>query len=254
MEGISSTAALDKPIPEGGRRKIQSAFNEYNTLRTTDLGLLKSTFLPSIGLNSSLTGLSYLISYSTDRVEIKDVFWGGTQVINVWWAALGRPVFQSNLPITGAWDLLSWTQKLLVFSVSLWGTRLTYHIAARGCQRRKWGDNDDSRYDKVKSQQGFWKTAYWKLYLPEALFQSVIALPFTIPFSGSGKTLPTADVGFPGIARAAGVGLFTAGFALEVIADAQLKSMRGHGLQRNGAWSIVRHPKYVSLSLFSKVF
>lgn len=56
--------------------------------------------------------------------------------------------------------------------------------------------------------------------------------------------------GNPGcqIANAAGVFLFTTGFALEAGADWQLenhKQQRTVGLLREGVWSIVRHPKYV---------
>ncbi|BDD64391.1 hypothetical protein MPDQ_001658 [Monascus purpureus] len=247
MEVPGSTSALHGRV--GGMpntNNIKSSVNEYKTRRTSDIGLLKSTLLPSLGLNTSLSALSYLLSLSTNRVEIKDCFWGGNQVVNVWWTALGKPICQSNLTVAKAWNNLSWTEKLLLFSVSLWGTRLLYRVASRGIRRTRSGKgNDDPRYTKVKKQYGFWKTAFWKLYLPEAVFQSVIALPFTIPFRGGGTVPPTGNGRFQDIARAVGVGFFGVGFALEVLADVQLSCYRGSGLQRGGVWSIVRHPNYL---------
>lgn len=127
---------------------------------------------------------------------------------------------------------------------------MTYQIASRSVHRCKTGKGDDPRYTQPKQEYGFWKTAFWKLYLPEALFQSVIALPFTVPFRGGG-TVPPVGAGELGdgqikdIVRMVGVGVFVVGFALEVLADTQLRGYKGKGLQRGGVWSIVRHPKYV---------
>jgi protein-S-isoprenylcysteine O-methyltransferase Ste14 len=45
------------------------------------------------------------------------------------------------------------------------------------------------------------------------------------------------------------VGMFTTGLAMETLADYQLdqyKAEGGRGILREGVWSIVRNPKYVS--------
>lgn len=56
-------------------------------------------------------------------------------------------------------------------------------------------------------------------------------------------------------AHDAAVFVFSAGFALEVLADYQLnkhkKKTGNASLNREGVWSIVRHPKYVSTSIIS---
>ena len=201
-------------------------------------------------------------------------------MINAWWTALGSSVYEQRhqlqqgegsgpgislaSSITNAWDGLSWTQKLLLFGVSLWGTRLSYRIGSRGVRRYHSGKgNDDARYLEAKSQPGFWKTAYWKLYFPEAIFQTLIALPFTVPFRSGGNAIASPAAydnnshGLRDIARAVGVAVFGIGFALETIADEQLvyhhKKHRS-GLVRNGVWSIVRHPKYVFHFPFPLVF
>lgn len=253
MEAASTNNALHTPYGGVNTSHVRSNINDYNsTIRTTDIGLTKNTIFPSIFLNTSLSGLSYLVSYSLDRVEVKDWFWGGNQVANVWWSAIGRRVCESHLSVADAFEQLSWTQKLLLCNVSIWGSRLAYRVASRGFRRHRSGKgNDDPRYLPVKQQPGFWKTAFWTLYLPEVAFQAVIALPFTLPFRGGGTIPPigggpSGDAsGFTDVVRALGVGLFGAGIALEGIADCQLSNFKGKGLERSGVWSIVRHPKYV---------
>lgn len=48
--------------------------------------------------------------------------------------------------------------------------------------------------------------------------------------------------------------VFSAGFALEVLADYQLnahkKKSQSTTVKRDGVWSIVRHPKYALIILF----
>jgi protein-S-isoprenylcysteine O-methyltransferase Ste14 len=94
------------------------------------------------------------------------------------------------------------------------------------------------------------------MYLPEAVVQSVISLAVTTPFrmglGGLGGSW-ALGVGVSGgclgeVVRAAAVGLFSAGFALEVLADWQLGEFKekaeSHGkMCREGVWSVVRHPK-----------
>lgn len=231
-----------------------------------DVGLFKSTLLPSLARNTSLSAISYLLSYANDRVEIKDYFWGTNMVVGAWWTALGsstchylkqhRESPDVAASVTHAWEDLSWSQKVLLFGVSLWGMRLTYRISSRGIRRYHAGKgNDDARYVAVKNTPNFWNTAFWKLYLPEVLSQTVIALPFTIPFrNAASSSLSPAQ---SDLARVVGVGIFGVGFMLEAIADGQLAyHTRKHeeGLVRNGVWSIVRHPKYVFLSFFLSNF
>jgi protein-S-isoprenylcysteine O-methyltransferase Ste14 len=50
------------------------------------------------------------------------------------------------------------------------------------------------------------------------------------------------------------VGMFSTGLAMETLADLQLdqyKAEGGRGILREGVWSIVRNPKYVSPALFT---
>jgi steroid 5-alpha reductase family enzyme len=205
-----------------------------------DVGIFKSTILPSFGLYSSLSLATYIAAKATDRVELKDWLWPSAQVLNAWWSAIGQPMYDEGISFSACWDALPWTEKVLLSCVTIWGTRLFGRIALRSLSRGK----DDTRYDAVKREPGFWKTAFLKIFLPEAIVLSVISLPFTTPFQMSGTTISLGDNAID-VARALGVGLFGAGFAMEVMADTQLElhCKERTDLCRHGVWSLVRHPK-----------
>jgi steroid 5-alpha reductase family enzyme len=208
--------------------------------RTADIGLLTSTLRSSFCLNSGLSIATYVASRAANRVEGKDWLWPSGQVINAWWNAVGRRMYYGHISFCDALRTLSWSDRLLLGGVSAWGLRLFYRIASRSLSRRK----DDPRYEEAKQKPGFWNRAFWTLFLPEALFQTVISLPFTTPF----RTVEGAVQLAPEHAtclRALAVGLFSAGFALEVIADVQVEQHRKEhsDLYGGGVWSMVRHPK-----------
>lgn len=205
-----------------------------------DVGILRSTILPSFALHSGLSIAAYVVSRATGRVEVKDLFWPSGQVINAWWSAVGRTMYYGNISFNVAWNALSWTQKVLLGGVTAWGLRLFYHIASRSIARGR----EDPRYEELKKQPGFWNRTFFTQFLPEAAFLTVITLSFTLPFRMPHTTVsltPEQEC----LRRTLAVGLFSAGFALEVLADVQLESHREErtDLCREGVWSIVRHPK-----------
>jgi hypothetical protein len=234
-------------------------------------GLLKSTLLPSLTINSTLALAAYAAGRATDRLETKDLIWPVAPVLNAWFAAVLRNTvpFASRgegVPLSTAWRVLGGADKLLLGGVTLWGARLLYRVANRARKRGR----DDPRYEAVKHQRGvgllgtslslggggFWDWAWLSMYLPEAVVQSVISLAVTTPFrlglGGLGGSW-ALGVGVGGgcwgeVTRAVAVGLFSAGFALEVLADWQLGEFKdkaeSHGkMCREGVWSVVRHPK-----------
>jgi steroid 5-alpha reductase family enzyme len=207
-----------------------------------DVGILKSTLLPSFGLYSSLSLATYFAAEATNRVELKDWLWPSAQVLNAWWSAIGQNMYKHGHPFRAAWDALPWTEQVLLSCVTIWGTRLFSRIASRSLSR----DTDDARYEAVKKEPGFWKSAFVKIFLPEALILSVISFPFTLPFNTDNNTLALGEDA-RNIVRALGVGVFGAGLAMEVLADTQLELHRRErtDLCRHGVWGLVRHPKYV---------
>ena len=159
-------------------------------------------------------------------------------VINAWWSAVGRRILIDGAPVNRVFSSLSFVERLLLTGVTLWGTRLFYRIATRSIRR----GTDDPRYAAVKKQDGFWNKSILTTYLPEAVAQTIISLPFTAPFRHQGAVM----TGYHPVGQAIAVALFSSGFALETLADWQLerhKEASEGGLLREGVWSICRHPK-----------
>lgn len=206
-------------------------------MTTGDIGILKSTLLPSFTLYSSLSAATYVAALATNRVELKDWLWPSSQVFNVWWNAIGRPMYDNHISFNTAWTSLSWTEKVLLSCVSIWGSRLFARIVTRSVARGK----DDPRYAAAKMEPGFWRTAIVKIFLPEACFLSVISLPFTLPFRMGDTTLSLGPCALSTV-RALGVAVFSSGFALEVMADTQLELHQKErtDLCRHGVWGLVR--------------
>ena len=202
-----------------------------------DVGLFRNTLLESISMNSGLAIITYATARATNRVEGKDWLWPSGQVINAWWSAVGVRMY-NGVSFQMAFASLTWSEKLLLSGVTVWGLRLFYRIASRSIARGK----DDPRYDEAKKEDGFWNKAFFELFIPEAICQGIISLPFTLSFR-TVRSLNGPEYA-PELQNLA-VGLFSAGFALEAMADWQLESHRqkNSDLAREGVWSIVRHPK-----------
>jgi len=208
-----------------------------------NVGILKDTLIPSLTLHSGLAVIAYGASRYTQRVEAKDWLWPSGQVANAWWSAVGRRI-AAGLTVSQAFNRLSWHERLILTGVTLWGGRLFYRIASRSLKRGE----DDPRYAEVKKEEGFWNTALFKVFLPEALIQMIISLPFTAPFRHEGAVM----MGYHPHIQMLAVGMFSSGLAMETLADYQLdqyKAEGGQGILREGVWSIVRNPKYVPLHL-----
>lgn len=223
--------------------KNSGSDNNYS-LNTSTVGILQSTIIPSLGFHSGLSVVAYAAARASNRLVVKDYLWPSAQVLNAWWSAVGIPVVYHSVPIATALSSLTYTQQLLLGGVTVWGLRLLYRVVGRGVAR----GGDDPRYESVKKEPGFWNNALLKVFLPEAIFQTLITLPFTVPFrapwssAAASPNLPVSAELVHGLA----VFLFSAGFATEILADSQLASHQKHDkadLNRAGVWSIVRHPK-----------
>ena len=204
-----------------------------------DVGILKDTLVPSLTLHSGLALIAYGAARYTNRVEAKDWLWPSGQVVNAWWSAVGRRLAQ-GYTVSQAFSRLSWHERVILTGVTLWGGRLFYRIVRRFRQRGE----DDPRYAEVKKEEGFWNSALFKVFVPEAFFQMLISLPFTAPFRHEGAVM----TGYHPFVQMFAVGLFSSGLALETLADYQLDQFKAEGnkgIMREGVWSIVRNPKYV---------
>ncbi|CCC12645.1 hypothetical protein SMACR_05606 [Sordaria macrospora] len=250
-------STLYEKTPSGATNTSRSVGNKLFHSSLFDIGILRDTLLPSLTLHSGLALVAYGAGRYTNRLETKDWLWPSGQVLNAWWSALGKRVICDGIPLSSAWAIVDRPQRLLLTGVTLWGSRLFWRIANRSLKRGS--GKDDPRYETTKKQAGWsWNKALFTTYLPEAVFQSLITLPFTAPFrhlAGSDTACPWAlSGGYAAVGQAVAVGLFSMGFALEVLADWQLEKFKEkekegkeshNAMCREGVWSIVRHPNYL---------
>jgi steroid 5-alpha reductase family enzyme len=225
---------------------------------TSTLGFLHTCILPSFSIHSGLGLLAYGLARATDRVDLKDYLWPTGMVLNAWWTAIGRHALDA--PVSHAFNHLGAAQTALLGAVTAWGARLLSRIVTRSVRRGA----DDPRYQGVKTTPGFWNKASL-LFALEAAFQTLISLPFTLPFRAD-AVLPRggyigASASWAPAVRCAAAGLFTAGLALETLADWQLEAHareddegRAGELLRAGVWSLVRHPNYLGDALCHAAF
>ncbi|GAB7345919.1 hypothetical protein MBLNU457_4155t1 [Dothideomycetes sp. NU457] len=213
-----------------------------SNMPTHTLGLLHSTLLPSFAFQTALSAGTYAIARSTCRVDFKDILWASGLTANAWYHALA-PRLSTHHNLSSALSSLSYPQRLLLAGVTLWGSRLFYRITTRAWVRGK----DDSRYQDLDQDDSFWNKAFFSVFLPEAVFQSLISLGYAVALR-----LPAdqTSMGAPSDVRsywhALAVGLFGFGVGMEVLADYQLEYREDNEhLRRDGVWSIVRHPNYL---------
>ena len=125
-------------------------------------------------------------------------------------------------------------ERLLLGGVTLWAG---YRVASAAQSWRAQSSRDEPKYAAVKREEGFWNKALLTYYLPEAAVATIVALPFTAPFRHQGAVM----TGYHPILQSTAVGLYTAGFALEVLADLQKDSS---SLETDTVWSVLSNPKY----------
>jgi len=257
FEGHSASLPRGSFVGSGAEQDVfGSHFNRtpYQGLRTSTIGLLHNAVLPSFTLHAGLSAVAYGISRYTNRVEGKDYLWASGMTLNAWWSAIGSRVVNDGLSVSQAWSSLGYSQKLLLLGVTAWGVRLTSRVVSRSLQRGE----DDPRYAAKKTDPDFWNKALFTTFLPEAVAQTIIALPFTIPFRQVYECAQASPVvSYSSYIRDFAVFLFSAGFTLETLADIQLESFKkrdGQGVNREGVWSIVRHPNYLGDALIHASF
>jgi steroid 5-alpha reductase family enzyme len=251
------------PLPRGsfnGSGAEQDVFGShfnrtlYQGLGTSTLGLMHSAVLPSFTLHAGLSAVAYGISRYTDRVEGKDFLWASGMTLNAWWSAVGSRVVNDGLSVSEAWSGLGYSQKLLLLGATAWGVRLTSRVVSRSLKRGE----DDPRYAVEKKDPDFWNKALFTTFLPEAIAQTVISLPFTLPFRDITEcALASPIISYRSYMRDLAVFLFSTGFTLETLADTQLESFKKSnrsGVNREGVWSIVRHPNYLGDALIHASF
>jgi steroid 5-alpha reductase family enzyme len=180
------------------------------------------------GLGAILTALTlvWLLSVRLRDASIADVCWGPGFVLLVWLYCGLSPAMTPR-----AW--------LLAVLMTLWGTRLSLHIA-----RRNHGNGEDPRYRAMRASQGpaFWWRSLFTVFWLQGTILWFVALPLLVAVRAPQPAAWTS-------ADALGVLLFAVGVGFEIVGDHQLArfkaepSNRGQVLDR-GLWRYTRHPNY----------
>ena len=200
-----------------------------------DVGIFKDTLLPGLALQSGLAALTYGVGRATNSVGLKDIAFPAGQVITAWWSAVGRRWYHYGLPIEQVLRMQSRPEKLILAGVTLWGGYKAFQQTSARARRE---GKDDPKYNSAKAEEGFWNKSLLSIYLPEAIVSTVIALPWTAPFRHQGAVLS----GYHPIVQSTAVGLFTFGFAMELLADYQKAKVPD---APESLWAVLSQPKYV---------
>lgn len=165
----------------------------------------------------------YIISVVRNRNDVADIAWGLGFVVLAW-----ASYWLGNMP----------THALLVnVLVSIWGTRLAWHIYQRSI-----GKPEDFRYYQWRMEwKNFYLRSFLQVFLLQGLFLFIIALPVMLinlsaPATGMNVTV-------------AGVMLWCVGFYFESVGDYQLKQFKSDPANKGkiittGLWQYTRHPNY----------
>lgn len=168
----------------------------------------------------------FVISVIKQRNDVADIAWGLGFILTAWCS-----FFLSENP--GARGLL------LSILISIWGTRLAWHIYMR--QR---GRGEDKRYAswRKKWNKLFYLRSYLQIYLLQGLLIFLIATPVLMIMNHT-------KISQFGLLDWVGLALWCVGFYFEARADAQLArfvkdpTQKGKILQ-SGLWKYSRHPNY----------
>jgi len=127
---------------------------------------------------------------------------------------------------------------LMLVLVTLWGLRLTVHLA-----RRNLNQPEDFRYRAMREKwpKNFERIMFLRIYLLQFALNALIGFPLVYTnIAGAGP----ADL-FTWL----GLAVWLFGFGFEVIGDAQLRRFKADAnnkgrLMTAGLWSLTRHPNY----------
>ena len=168
--------------------------------------------------------LIWLVSLPLRDASIVDIGWGAGLVVATWVAWLvgdGNPD-RSNL---------------IAAMVTIWGLRLTVHLAIRHR-----GRGEDIRYAVLRQHRtNFAMTSLFTVFGFQAIAMFLISLPVQLAM-----TPATPQIGVIGVI---GCIVWGVGFFFEVVADTQLWRFRADATNDGavldqGLWKYSRHPNY----------
>jgi len=165
----------------------------------------------------------FLIACVMQRNDIADIAWGLGFVIMSW---LSYVLSDSSA-----------RSVLVNLLITLWGLRLTWHIAARNLKKP-----EDHRYALWRATWTyFYVRSFVQIFLLQGLFLFIILLPVLFIHASAPTSLQATDL--------IGVTLWIIGFFFESVGDRQLRDFLKNPANKGkimdtGLWAYSRHPNY----------
>ncbi len=185
-----------------------------------------AVLLLNAGVVLGLVTALWAVSVAVRDTSIVDIFWGSGFVVIAWVTY----AVADGSPDRGL---------LLAVLTTLWGLRLTLHLA-----RRNLGKGEDQRYAAMRKRHGErWpRRSLVVVFWLQGLLMWVVSLPV------QAGQLDATPAGL-GVLDFAGAALWAVGLAFETIGDAQLTRFKADPENRGtvmdrGLWSWTRHPNY----------
>lgn len=167
----------------------------------------------------------FVASLVEKRNDVVDVAWGLGFVLMAWLSFFLSDDY-------GARGLLVCTL------VSVWGSRLAWHIYTR---HKGWPE--DFRYQAWRRDWGKWFyiRSYLQIYLLQGILLFLVVAPVLLINKNAGAAFGVSDV--------LGLAVWLMGFFFEAVGDSQLaefiKNTEHKGkLMQSGLWAYTRHPNY----------
>jgi steroid 5-alpha reductase family enzyme len=167
----------------------------------------------------------FVFSLLKKRNDVADVAWGLGFVLLAW----------SSLVLEQAFSIRS---LLVVIMVTIWGSRLAWHI-----HRRNKGKAEDFRYLAWRKEWGKWfyLRSYFQVYFLQGVLLFCVVMPVLVINSQPAQSL--------GFIELMGFAIWAIGFWFESTGDAELarflKDPANKGkLMQSGLWQYTRHPNY----------
>lgn len=193
------------------------------------------TFVQVYGFNLLVililvTGL-WILSLVLRNASIADVFWGLGFVLISWLTFFRTDGYDGR-------------RLLICLLVTIWGLRLSIHIA-----RRNYGQGEDRRYKAWRAGHGkhFWWISFFTVFGIQGVLLWMISL---VTQAGQVSQTPDRIVWLDLL----GLLLWLAGFFFEAVGDWQLLRFRSNPQNRGrvmqtGLWAYSRHPNYFGETL-----
>ncbi len=185
--------------------------------------------LGSLLVAEAFLTLVFLIGRQLKRFDVIDAAWGPSFIV------IALAMYLISFGFTWDWNV----SLLFVVLTVLWGGRLSWHII----QRIRRTDEEDRRYVELRRK---WRGnvelhTFLRIYMVQGLLATLISIPIIYVGTVGANTFS--------LLISAGSVIWLVGYAIEVIADAQLASFKEDAankgkLMTSGLWRYSRNPNY----------